>query len=897
MPEKQPSSQPDFKSKDLYRRLGLDRFAAKGEINGAYRALASQFHPDKNGNSDATTKKRNEENLKLLGEAYAALKKPTDRMKYDKHLTADDIYRRKQREDSYNARKQEEQRVKTEADAKKRAERSQAAQEKAAKEAERVAKEDKADAERRAANEEKVSDHPEPEVGEDSSATGETGPAPETGPENPGDTEAGPTPGPDKAGTETGAEPAGGTGAAPEGTASEEVSKEVPPELKEIYGDDRIPRSVREAFAKTKGKLREDYLRILRERAAEARSAEEAKKQARAAGRAAREAKKGKGRTSSGAGSADTTDTADTASFKQKAEEDRPDSLSDDYADPLERDLQPDTRKGWQDKLRSLIEGAKEKVDWWKSAEEGLIRRSADLDAKAENIGGLEKHFRKMGEKYNKLDWKYKLAIGAGLGLGVTVSTMTGAFPLAYALMAGVGVQRSAALSTMFLKFEKDLMDRKAGGKEKAMAKAMVYTIAMGGAMLAAGAAVRDGLDLVSKTSLGHSVNGWLKDHWPSGQQTTGVSSKGAADTLEQHPQVSKSTLNVPPAPAAAAAVSEAAQQGPVEAASPRIEADALDQASKQSLAEVTEPVATEPAAAVEATPNESLVGEEVPGVSVEATKGKGYEYMLKRLWEKSVEAGLKPEDYPKGSDLRALLEADTASIDKTVHNLATDNEYFKETGRSVQVNLGDKMTIDTKGNIWMNDETILAHKEAPTTAPYHPEATVAPEPPAPVGPESIPYFEQPVENPVTDQPSPASVAPADTGFNPPVTMTDATSYSEKMPTASPEVTPETPAINSHGVPVFTKDPHFYAGAKGEVFISGGTPAEQEIKIREYLKEHPKEGVIGTNITNNPNKIRVRWFVNPDGFVAAESAEPKGWLNFSKLTGAPKPDEFVKIIK
>jgi hypothetical protein len=63
-----------------------------------------------------------------------------------------------------------------------------------------------------------------------------------------------------------------------------------------------------------------------------------------------------------------------------------------------------------------LLKRTKEKVNWWKSSEQHLIRRNQELDAQLDNIGGLEKRFRWLGEQYNKAGWKTKLAVGVALG-------------------------------------------------------------------------------------------------------------------------------------------------------------------------------------------------------------------------------------------------------------------------------------------------------------------------------------------------------------------------------------------------------------------------------------------------------------------------------------------------
>lgn len=173
--------------------------------------------------------------------------------------------------------------------------------------------------------------------------------------------------------------------------------------------------------------------------------------------------------------------------------------------------------KAQRSKLRGLIDkltgGVKEKFDWYKSSSEKLIRRNEELDAEAEKITGGEKFFRALGERYNKMSFKSKLALGAGLGLGAVLSGAALSLPAMLTFVGLVGVQRTAGLMSMYMKFEnasphggkRDEKFWQWGQKEKAMAKAIVYTMGMSVGM---GYVFKE----ASETETAHRVQEWLGD-------------------------------------------------------------------------------------------------------------------------------------------------------------------------------------------------------------------------------------------------------------------------------------------------------------------------------------------------------------------------------------------------
>jgi len=67
-------------ARDPYGLLGVSRQASSDEIKAAYRRLAMQYHPDRNAGDKAA-----EERFKAISEAYATLRDPELRARYDRY--------------------------------------------------------------------------------------------------------------------------------------------------------------------------------------------------------------------------------------------------------------------------------------------------------------------------------------------------------------------------------------------------------------------------------------------------------------------------------------------------------------------------------------------------------------------------------------------------------------------------------------------------------------------------------------------------------------------------------------------------------------------------------------------------------------------------------------------
>src|SRR3989344_9631537 len=61
--------------RDYYEILGVNKTASADELKKAYRRLAIQYHPDKDGGDESK--------FKEVNEAYEVLKDPSKRQRYD----------------------------------------------------------------------------------------------------------------------------------------------------------------------------------------------------------------------------------------------------------------------------------------------------------------------------------------------------------------------------------------------------------------------------------------------------------------------------------------------------------------------------------------------------------------------------------------------------------------------------------------------------------------------------------------------------------------------------------------------------------------------------------------------------------------------------------------------
>lgn len=527
------------------------------------------------------------------------------------------------------------------------------------------------------------------------------------------------------------------------------------------------------------------------------------------------------------------------------------------------------------------------------SAKEQLAGRSKELDARFNELGG--EWAKRIGESYNKMPLKWKIATGVALtiGLGITLPVSTVG---TMAFGGAMAVQRAAGMFGMFVNLEKHLQGTQSGQgrfanaewykklmtgspeKEKNVAAlmAMVWTFGLGAGMAQV---ARE----ISETEFARWTGEWLKGHWPSG--ATGASSPAVSP--EQSPSGAEMGTAQPPE-------SMPIPAEPVEA----MAAPATPEAS---------PLVEEPAAAAAAGEGATAaVPEAVQQMPVvEASPGHGYEYMAKRLWEQLQEKSLDPEKFAEGSDVRRLLDADADSINKVVHDLATEHGFYKPDGASVRIDLGDKLAIGANGNLALNGhETPITTAETP---PYEPPRTVSftPEGQLPNAESEMAAAQTPTE---AGAPTLRAEVPP---LEPPYPMVDVPSgkvlSGEEIPL--PPNVPEAPAgstpavpeeetavrmvTNGHGLAIPLTEPHIYSGGTGETFVYGGTMEQRMSAMADYLRQHPSDTVIGTD---ESGKYRVAWGLVEGKIVPGEPLRTGGFLGlFSSLAQPPGPEDLTRM--
>ncbi len=532
--------------------------------------------------------------------------------------------------------------------------------------------------------------------------------------------------------------------------------------------------------------------------------------------------------------------------------------------------------------LRRLIldatEKTKEKVKSYASSSEQLIRQSKDLDAKLENIGGVEKGFRWMGEKYNKLGWKSKLGVGIALGLGAGISAPVN-MGVAAAFLSGIAAQRIAGLATMYLKFEKSELEK--GGKfakEKAMGKAILYTAGMTAGTMYAVEKITE-MDIYRRTQewlgniLGHTRA------QPAAPAPSTPEFETGKSVVDSGPEKAAGT---PQAPQVAAPPFAAEAVAPVPASAAAAEARATPAVIQDKVA-ITAPPASH-------------------GISPMEVNSRGYEYTLKQL-VRGLPEGIDKSKFPEGSDMRRLLDAtDAKSLDKVVHDLATENKLFNESSGS---------SIIYKGaSIQVNPETGMIGVEGTVKAPAPPTSVSGPrEGLGPIDQTNIDRGETPptsetIPAPVSGATLPTQPLPAEQSTAPleqdnsVLRSGDGSAVVDGQgnPVRVGESIPK-PGMNAFGIEVSATKAGIYAGADAaHTFAFGGTPVERANAIEQFLKANPNKIIFASDDTG---KFRLAWhLVGGKAEVVGPPMRTTGFFGLgSTWMKPPGPDDLKTLIK
>jgi len=506
---------------------------------------------------------------------------------------------------------------------------------------------------------------------------------------------------------------------------------------------------------------------------------------------------------------------------------------------------------------------------------EYLTSRSQEPEKQAEALGPKEaSYIRKIGERYNKINWKYKLAFGAGLiGGGWALTSL---MPL---IATGIASQRLLGMTGMFVKFEDHLQRTSEGTQHGRFAnmewykklaerpeqqrKIMAAVMAVGytaGMSALIGGAIHVGREALASDDWADSVREWVNSHWP----------------FYSHPEpIAVNEIMGPPAPEAPA---------------------------------IPEPAPITEGAAMSVAPN-------MPDISVDASPGHGYEYMIKRIWEQ-MQSHSDPNMYAHDSDIHRLLTADKSTIDQVVHKIATEHGFYNPDGTSVLIDPHAHLNLAPDGQLHFSDPTHPDINHAPTgahvTPPYHPEAPAHAEAPVAQAETPVPHAEAPVEHSGAHTEilyKNEGVVGTHTETTPveKVTPAEFEALKQQQNAAHSAVAPEASSgvqtaaesvVNSHNLEVITSEPHIYAddGAK-HLLVYGGSPADQTRLVGEFF-QNPDNANAVVYTADQTNTYRIPW-TNTGGEVTLGSpVRTNGFLGFFKsFMKAPDPSEFRAIIK
>lgn len=574
--------------------------------------------------------------------------------------------------------------------------------------------------------------------------------------------------------------------------------------------------------------------------------------------------------------------------------------LSQRMVKKLAEEIPESTPQELKKLLRSLVtkvEAASAKgSERMKTLKEYLGNRLNELNGEAQEEGVVGRSFRFLGESYDKLDRKSKIAIGLSLGLGAGVLSAV-SLPGAIACMSGIALQRIAGLSSAFLKYEKNAQDEK-WGKEKAMAKAIGQAAFMtGGALLLVGE-VKEGVVYLKEQHTGDATLEWLKQHWPSQDQVK----EHLPDWIKERLTFAGAGKSVSP---------EAVVQARPQEEPPLVTQEEAEEHTRQVLAaeegERLRETFGGPAAAAEAA-KEASVHEVAPSPFEETDKhiaaAEGHLANIRKLATEqqavlggredvSPDISLPVEGY--GADKaqenfntiaeKAFRSGNLFKItaDTPLHNQAAEAISSVENDHSEVVKF---KSLDASGNIVDK----LAYWDGKNVAieAYWDGKNVAIEAPFGRDANDLPFASEQEAKDFADLKH-ATHDPRATGEWPGGPAKEHPGFFENLfGTESPEAAaPETFEIPA-------TEAHVYATDSNELFAYGGSWEKQEPVIRSYLEAHPKETVFSADAAG---KHRIPWSLVDGRLTPGTPVRTGGFLGFgSSWAEAPDPKEFTRVV-
>ncbi|MFA5998050.1 MAG: hypothetical protein WC814_01530 [Candidatus Paceibacterota bacterium] len=512
--------------------------------------------------------------------------------------------------------------------------------------------------------------------------------------------------------------------------------------------------------------------------------------------------------------------------------------------------------------LSKLIEGYKKTLEVTKNVTEGVLERftkskeylnnrAKEIDAQAET-SGLEKAFRVIGEKYNKLNLVHKLGIGVALGVGTAVGSAV-SLPLALAGLSGLILQRAAGTAGMFVSIEKKLQEKKVdesfqfmATKERAALDAMLYTFAMS-------TAINQGLEFVREHHLVEQTREWwLGDKLGHSTAPTGGSG-----------------LHQP------AAVSNAGE----------------------AIAQATTPEV--PAVVVHAS----------------SGHGYEYmvKRMWEDLQERQLDPSKYAEGSDIRRLLEADASSIDKVVHQIAAD--PSHGFFNPDGTSAVIRPTDALTVGANGQVLlMTPDDVIAHAPVggPTTPAYHPSAVEqAPYPDGIVPPDTSPAALEdqeagtPLETPETESPeAPPPLQEVNVVSPEPIKTVDLTHEQDVADSENAvvhsEAVSEAPTFMTKidGILIDPRTPAIYQAQlpTGETYLAsyGGSYEERLKFIQEYLMRPENQGQTIRIAHEVPSILGPQ--IKVDEIGASTNAGQTSWILdfFKKPVSPPTPETFLK---